>query len=119
MKRSSHPYPPQVITIVDQSHRHISKVSIVYYYQQNKTRTFSRNDILICVTHGKGYAVHKGIGEKLWRASCPVSLFGAPLSSVFVTGRDSVLVAANGKTTCLDLFTDSTKWTHKMKVGNT
>ena len=74
---------------------------------------------MICVTHGKVYAVHKGTGEKLWRALFPVSLFGAPLSSVFVTDRDSVLMAANGTVTCLYLFTGLTKWTHKMKVGNT
>lgn len=78
-----------------------------------ETPSFTRNDILVCATYGKVYAVHKRNGSRLWRAS-----FGAMggVVSVFVTDYDRVIAAGNGKTVCLDLYTGKQFWINKMKV---
>ncbi|CDH49313.1 hypothetical protein RO3G_05596 [Lichtheimia corymbifera JMRC:FSU:9682] len=77
-----------------------------------ETPSFQRNDILVCATYGKVYAVHKRNGSRLWRAQ-----FGAAggVVSLFITDYDRVIAAGNGKTTCLDLYTGHQLWINKMK----
>jgi outer membrane protein assembly factor BamB len=79
---------------------------------------FDRNDILICATHGKIYAIHKRDGSRLWRASFPTGAFGG-IVSLFVTDYDKLVVGANGKTACMDLMTGETEWVNKMPVSET
>lgn len=76
---------------------------------------FDRNDILICATHGKIYAIHKRDGTRLWRAGFPTGAFGG-IVSLFVTDYDKLIVGANGKTACMDLMTGQTEWVNKMAV---
>ncbi|KAI8975625.1 hypothetical protein BDF20DRAFT_914517 [Mycotypha africana] len=74
---------------------------------------FNRNDILICATHGKIYAIHKRNGSRLWRANFPTGAFGG-IVSLFVTDYDKLVVGANGKTACMNLFDGATIWVNKM-----
>ncbi|CEP16030.1 hypothetical protein [Parasitella parasitica] len=74
---------------------------------------FSRNDILICATHGKLYAIHKRDGTRLWRAKYPTGAYGG-IVSLFVTDTDKLLAGAQGKTACVDLMTGETAWINKM-----
>ncbi|KAI8143188.1 quinon protein alcohol dehydrogenase-like superfamily [Fennellomyces sp. T-0311] len=82
--------------------------------------SFTRNDILVCATHGKIYAMHKHTGDRLWRAEFPSggvlgtgSMGG--IVSVFITDQDRLLIGASGKTACLDLFTGKEIWLNSMK----
>ncbi|KAI9268274.1 quinon protein alcohol dehydrogenase-like superfamily [Phascolomyces articulosus] len=92
----------------------------------HSTPSFTRNDILLCATHGKIYAIHKTNGARLWRASYPTGAVGGSLQlfptgamggvvSIFITDQDRVIVGANGKTACMDLLTGAEKWVNKMK----
>lgn len=76
--------------------------------------SFTRDEVLICATHGKIYAIRKQTGERLWRAKFPTGAMGG-IVSVFVTDDDKLLVAANGKVACLNLYTGLTIWINKMK----
>ncbi|KAI9496579.1 quinon protein alcohol dehydrogenase-like superfamily [Zychaea mexicana] len=80
----------------------------------HSTPSFTRNDILLCATHGKIYAIHKHTGARLWRASYPTGAMGGVVS-IFITDQDRVIVGANGKTACMDLLTGAEKWVNKMK----
>ncbi|RCI05685.1 hypothetical protein CU098_013285 [Rhizopus stolonifer] len=80
---------------------------------QMEGTNFNRNDILICATNGKIYALHKRDGSRLWRAKFPTSAYGN-IVSVFVTDYDDVIVGAVGKTACMKLMTGETKWINKM-----
>ncbi|KAF7730811.1 hypothetical protein EC973_001329 [Apophysomyces ossiformis] len=74
---------------------------------------FTRNEILLCATHGKIYAIRKNDGARLWRQKFPTGAMGG-IVSIFVTDTDKVLVGANGKTACLNLTTGETLWVNKM-----
>lgn len=78
-------------------------------------RSFNRNEVLLCATHGKIYAVHKADGTRLWRAKFPTGAMGG-IVSLFITDYDRLIVGGNGKTACMDLFTGETIWINKMKV---
>ena len=89
------------------------------------TTPFTRNDILVCATHGKIYAVHKRNGARIWRSDFPkgsTSLFSVGsmggIVSIFITDQDDLIIASSGKTACLDLYTGAEKWVNKMKVKN-
>jgi outer membrane protein assembly factor BamB len=84
--------------------------------ESQELRPFSRNQVIICATHGKLYAVHKKDGSRLWRQSFPTAVFGGVVS-IFVTDDDTVLVGVSGKTACLNLFTGVFKWVNTMKVS--
>lgn len=84
--------------------------------ESQEVRPFSRNQVIICATHGKLYAVHKKDGSRLWRQGFPTGVLGGVVS-IFVTDDDTVLVGGAGKTACLDLFTGASKWVNTMKVG--
>lgn len=75
---------------------------------------FNSNDILICATNGKIYAIHKRDGSRLWSASFPGSM-GNNIA-VFVTDEDTLMVAARGKVICLELMTGKTVWANKITV---
>ncbi|ORY97893.1 quinon protein alcohol dehydrogenase-like superfamily [Syncephalastrum racemosum] len=77
-------------------------------------RSFNRNEVLLCATHGKIYAIHKEDGARLWRAKFPTGAMGG-IVSLFVTDYDRLIVGGNGKTACMDLFTGETIWVNKMK----
>ncbi|KAI7852584.1 quinon protein alcohol dehydrogenase-like superfamily [Circinella umbellata] len=86
------------------------------------TTPLTRNDILVCATHGKIYAVHKGTGARIWRSDFPKgssSLFAVGsmggIVSIFITDQDDLIIASSGKTACLDLYTGAEKWVNKMK----
>lgn len=77
---------------------------------------FNRNDVLICATHGKLYAIHKRDGTRLWRAKYPTGAYGS-IVSLFVTDTDKLLAGALGKTACVSLMTGETLWVNKMPVS--
>ncbi|KAI8139596.1 quinon protein alcohol dehydrogenase-like superfamily [Fennellomyces sp. T-0311] len=88
------------------------------------TPTFTRNDILVCATRGKIYAIHKHTGARLWRADFPTGASAGAffatgsmggVISIFITDQDRLIVASNGKTACLDLLTGEERWVNKMK----
>ncbi|KAI7898102.1 uncharacterized protein BX663DRAFT_565027 [Cokeromyces recurvatus] len=74
---------------------------------------FDRNDILICATHGKIYAIHKRDGSRLWRAKFPTGGLGG-IVSLFVTDTDRLIVGSRGRTASMDLMTGKTLWVNKM-----
>lgn len=76
---------------------------------------FNPNDILICATHGKIYAIHKRNGARLWRANFPTGAWGG-IVSLFVSDTDKLLVGSRGRTACLKLTTGETLWVNKMPV---
>ncbi|KAI8333550.1 quinon protein alcohol dehydrogenase-like superfamily [Chlamydoabsidia padenii] len=77
-------------------------------------RPFTRNQVLLCSTHGKIYAIHKKDGGRCWRQDFPTGALGG-IVSIFVTDDDTVIVGGNGKTASLDLFTGTPNWVNKMK----
>ncbi|KAI8375093.1 quinon protein alcohol dehydrogenase-like superfamily [Choanephora cucurbitarum] len=79
---------------------------------------YKRNDILICATNGKIYAVHKKDGSRIWGCSFPERAYGNTVS-VFVTDYDDVIIGAVGKIACLDLMTGEKKWLNKMSRMST
>ena len=85
--------------------------------------SFTRNDILLCSTGGKIYAIHKHTGARLWRTEFPTgskSRFSigsaGGIVSLFITDQDRVIIAATGKAAALDLLTGEVLWVNKMKV---
>ncbi|CEJ04299.1 hypothetical protein RMCBS344292_18264 [Rhizopus microsporus] len=74
---------------------------------------FQRDDILICATHGKIYAIHKRNGIRLWSSKFPTGASGG-IVALFVTDYDKLIAGANGKTACLDLMSGETLWVNKM-----
>ncbi|KAK4512741.1 RNAPII degradation factor [Mucor velutinosus] len=74
---------------------------------------FNRNDILICATNGKLYAIHKKDGSRLWRSKYPTGAYGG-IVSLFVTDTDKLLAGAQGKTACIDMMTGEALWVNKM-----
>ncbi|CAO3615377.1 unnamed protein product [Cunninghamella echinulata] len=82
--------------------------------QQSEIPAFNKNQVLMCTTHGKVYAVNKKDGSRLWRQDFPCSNLGG-IVSLFVTDNDTVIVGGNGKTAAMDLYTGQTKWTNEMK----
>lgn len=81
-------------------------------FQQNG---FNRNDILVCATHGKIYAIHKRTGARIWRTDFPTGGQGGVVS-LFVTDYNTVIAGARGRTACLDLMTGNPVWVNKMPV---
>ncbi|CAO3617836.1 unnamed protein product [Cunninghamella blakesleeana] len=79
-----------------------------------EVRPFKRNEVLICTTRGKIYAVSKKDGSRYWRKDYPVGKLGG-IVSIFITDTDKVILGGNGKIACLDLFTGETKWINNMK----
>lgn len=79
-------------------------------------KPFSRNDILVCATHGYIYAIHKSNGSVLWEAKFPSSAHGGVVS-LFVTDADKLIVGARGRTACMDLLNGSTVWLNTMPVS--
>lgn len=77
---------------------------------------FNRNDVLICATHGKLYAIHKQDGTRLWRTKFPTGAYGG-IVSLFVTDTDKLLAGAQGKTACVNLMNGETLWVNKMPVS--
>ncbi|KAI8061597.1 quinon protein alcohol dehydrogenase-like superfamily [Gongronella butleri] len=77
-------------------------------------RPFEINDVMVCTTHGKVYAISKTDGSRYWRQKFPGGGFGG-IVSTFITDNGKVILGCNGKTACLDLFTGETKWVNKMK----
>ncbi|KAI8049380.1 PQQ-like domain-containing protein [Thamnidium elegans] len=75
------------------------------------TQEFSRQDLLICATHGAVYGIHKKDGTKLWKTKIQAS---ASVISVFVTDNDKLIVGAFGKTYCLSMMTGEVVWKNKM-----
>lgn len=86
--------------------------SVVLMEGQN----FNRNDILICATNGKLYAIHKRDGSRLWRAKYPTGAYGG-IVSLFVTDTDKLLAGAQGKTACINMMTGEALWVNKMPVS--
>ncbi|CAO3587341.1 unnamed protein product [Absidia cylindrospora] len=82
--------------------------------ESQEIRPFTRNQVLLCATHGKLYAISKKDGSRYWRQDFPTGAFGG-IVSLFITDNDTAVVGANGKTACLDLFTGEAKWVNKMK----
>lgn len=76
---------------------------------------FNHNDILICATHGKIYAIHKLNGARLWRSGFPGGSFGGVVS-LFVTDTDKLIVGSRGRTACLKILTGEQLWLNKMPV---
>ncbi|KAG1031971.1 hypothetical protein G6F43_013855 [Rhizopus delemar] len=76
-------------------------------------KDYQRNNILLCATNGKIYALHKRNGGKLWSTKFASGAMGG-IVSIFVTDFDKVIVGANGKTACLDLMTGKTLWLNRM-----
>ncbi|KAI9255290.1 hypothetical protein BY458DRAFT_480565 [Sporodiniella umbellata] len=74
---------------------------------------YQRDDILLCATNGKIYALHKKTGSKLWGTGFPTGAMGGVIS-IFVTDYDKVIAGANGKTSGLNLLTGETLWVNKM-----
>lgn len=83
---------------------------------RQETLSFGRNEVLLCATHGKIYAIHKKDGTRCWRQDFPTGALGG-IVSLFVTDNDTVIVGGNGKTASLDLFTGVSTWVNKMKVN--
>ncbi|KAI9496582.1 quinon protein alcohol dehydrogenase-like superfamily [Zychaea mexicana] len=86
------------------------------------TSPVSRNDVLICATHGKIYAVHKHSGARIWRADFPKgssSIFSVgsmgSVVSIFITDQDDLIICSSGKTASLNLYTGAVNWVNKMK----
>jgi len=77
---------------------------------------FNRNDILICATAGKLYAIHKRDGTRLWRSKYPTGAYGG-IVSLFVTDTNKLLAGTEGKTACMDLMTGEELWMNKMSVS--
>ncbi|KAG1437085.1 hypothetical protein G6F56_013276 [Rhizopus delemar] len=78
---------------------------------------YQRDDILLCATNGKIYALHKKSGSKLWGVKFPTGAMGG-IISIFVTDYDKVIAGAYGKTACLNLMTGETLWVNKMSLVN-
>ncbi|KAL7324763.1 hypothetical protein PS15p_209908 [Mucor circinelloides] len=74
---------------------------------------FRRNDIIICATGGKLYAIHKKDGSRLWRSEFPSGAYGGTVS-VFVTDTDKLVAGTEGKTACMDLMTGEELWVNEM-----
>jgi outer membrane protein assembly factor BamB len=77
---------------------------------------FNSNDILVCATHGKIYAIHKRTGARLWRADFPTGGQGGVVS-LFITDDGKVIAGARGRTACLELMTGKPIWLNKMPVS--
>ncbi|KAI8086708.1 uncharacterized protein BX664DRAFT_265808 [Halteromyces radiatus] len=82
--------------------------------ENNYTGKFTRNQVLLCSTHGKIYAINKKDGSRFWRQDFPTGAMGG-IVSLFITDQDTVIIGGNGKTACLDLFTGEPRWVNKMK----
>ncbi|KAG2224006.1 hypothetical protein INT45_009592 [Circinella minor] len=87
-----------------------------------KLLSYTRNDILICATNGKIYALEKHTGVRIWRAEFPTgskSIFSTGsmggVVSIFISDQNRVIVGSMGKAGCLDLFTGEKIWVNKMK----
>lgn len=74
---------------------------------------YARDDIIVCATKGKLYAVSKRDGSRIWRADFPSS----GVVSVFITDMDQVIAGGNGKTVCYDLYNGKQRWMNNMKVN--
>ncbi|KAI8980346.1 hypothetical protein BDB01DRAFT_797474 [Pilobolus umbonatus] len=73
-----------------------------------------KENILVCASHGRVFALHKGNGSFLWNTKIPSQTMGS-LVSVFVTDSNTVIAGSRGATVCLDLFTGEVKWRNDMK----
>jgi len=71
----------------------------------------SPNNLLICATRGKVYAVHKKDGTSIWKSHVQ-GLGIAPLS--IFTIDDLVLVAGFGKVVALDILTGEERWRNEL-----
>ncbi len=85
-------------------------------YNKVNAQTYTRNDILICATHGHIYAIRKSNGTNIWDAKFPTSVSGG-LISVFITDSDKLIFGGFGKTACMDLLTGNTIWVNNMPVS--
>lgn len=79
-------------------------------------KPFTRNDILICATHGRVHAVSKLNGSVLWETKFPTGAYGGVVS-LFVTDTDKLIVGARGRTAAMNLLTGETLWVNKMPVS--
>lgn len=79
-------------------------------------KSYTRDDILVCATHGHIYAVHKTNGSNIWDTKFPTGVMGNVIS-IFITDSDKVIVGGLGKTVCMDLLTGQTIWINKMPVS--
>lgn len=77
-------------------------------------KAFSRNDVLICGSHGNIYAIHKTDGSKLWQTTFKAM---GGITSLFVTDDDKLIAAAYGRTASFDLMTGTLLWVNKMPVS--
>ncbi|KAI9468480.1 MAG: quinon protein alcohol dehydrogenase-like superfamily [Benjaminiella poitrasii] len=76
-------------------------------------RSVNREDILICSTAGKIYAIHKRDGSRIWRSDFPTGAM-CGIVSLFVTDTDKLIVGARGRTAAMDLMTGKELWVNKM-----
>ena len=109
------------------------------------TANHNRHDLLVVSTHGHIYCLHKKTGSRLWRQDFPgktlsptlsgtlyqpsssteltldflftVAKFTGGLISLFINDADQLIVAAQGKTCAMDLFTGTHRWTNDMEVS--
>jgi outer membrane protein assembly factor BamB len=77
---------------------------------------YSRDDILICATHGHIYAVHKTTGSDIWDTKFPTGVMGNVIS-IFITDTDKLIVGGFGKTACMNLLNGQTIWINNMSVS--
>lgn len=77
-------------------------------------KAFTRNDVLICGSHGNIYAIHKTDGSRLWQTTFKAM---GGIISLFVTDNDKLIAGAYGKTACLDLMTGALVWVNNMPVS--
>ena len=78
-------------------------------------KPFTRNDILVCATHGYIYAIHKSNGMNIWTAKFPKGAMGNVVS-LFVTDEDKLIVGSRGRTAGMNLLNGQTLWLNKMPV---
>ncbi|KAG2175105.1 hypothetical protein INT44_007583 [Umbelopsis vinacea] len=78
------------------------------------TANHNRHDLLIVSTHGHIYCLQKKTGSRIWRQDFPSKYTGG-LISLFINDADQLIVAAQGKTCAMDLFTGTHRWTNDME----
>ncbi|KAI9311933.1 hypothetical protein BX666DRAFT_876955 [Dichotomocladium elegans] len=77
-------------------------------------RLLDPNDILVCATSRKVYAIHKTTGERIWRSDFVSAMSSTKIISLFVTDLNTLLVAGDGETACFDLFTGKRNWSNTL-----
>lgn len=75
----------------------------------------TRDNVLVCATHGHIFALHKSNGGLFWKTKF-LSAQGGVISLYF-TDNDELLVGTKGKTASLDFLTGTTLEMKKIPVS--